>query len=72
MGKASILRSGAFRFAILISAIFAIGSSVLLYQVERSVNRYATEVALDGGRNQSAGKDAENIDEADDVDGDCA
>ena len=47
MRKASLLRSGAFRFAILIAAIFAIGTGVLLAQVERSVNRYATEVASD-------------------------
>ena len=47
MRKLSLLRSGAFRFAILIAAIFAIGTSVLLVQVERSVSRYATEVASD-------------------------
>ena len=47
MRKPSLLRSGAFRFAILISAIFAIGTIVLLLQVERSVNGYATEVAND-------------------------
>ncbi len=47
MRKVSLLRSGAFRFAILIAAIFAIGTGVLLAQVERSVNRYATEVASD-------------------------
>ena len=47
MRKVSLLRSGAFRFAILIAAIFAIGTGVLLVEVERSVNRYATEVASD-------------------------
>ena len=47
MRKVSLLRSGAFRFAILIAAIFAIGTGILLAQVERSVNRYATEVASD-------------------------
>lgn len=47
MRKLSLLRSGAFRFAILIAAIFAIGTGVLLAQVEQSVNRYATEVASD-------------------------
>ena len=47
MRNASLLRSGAFRFAILIAAIFAIGTGVLLVEVERSVNRYATEVASD-------------------------
>ena len=47
MRKASLLRSGAFRFAILIAVIFAIGTGVLLVEVERSVNRYATEVASD-------------------------
>ena len=47
MRKASLLRSGAFRFALLIAAIFAIGTGVLLAQVEQSVGRYATEVASD-------------------------
>ena len=47
MPRSSLLRSGAFRFAILVAAIFAIGTSVLLVQVERSVNGYATEVAND-------------------------
>ena len=47
MRKLSLLRSGAFRFAILIAAIFAIGTVVLLFQVERSVDGYATEVADD-------------------------
>ena len=47
MRKLSLLRSGAFRFAILIAAIFAIGAGVLLVQVERSVDLYATEVASD-------------------------
>lgn len=47
MRKLSLLRSGAFRFAILIAAIFAIGTGVLLVEVERSVGRYATEVASD-------------------------
>ena len=47
MPRSSLLRSGAFRFAILIAAIFAIGTSVLLVQVESSVNRYAAEVAND-------------------------
>ncbi len=47
MQKLSLLRSGAFRFAILIAAIFAIGTGVLLVEVEQSVNRYATEVASD-------------------------
>ena len=47
MRKLSLLRSGAFRFAILIAAIFAIGTTVLLVEVERSVSRYATELASD-------------------------
>jgi len=47
MRKPSLLRSGAFRFAILIAAIFAIGTTLLFVQAERSVNRYATEVASD-------------------------
>ena len=47
MRKLSLLRSGAFRFAILIASIFAIGTGVLLAQVERSVGRYATELTSD-------------------------
>lgn len=47
MRKPSLLRSGAFRFAFLIAAIFAIGTTLLFVQAERSVNRYATEVASD-------------------------
>ena len=47
MPRSSLLRSGAFRFAILIAAIFATGTSFLLVQLERSVNGYATEVAND-------------------------
>lgn len=47
MRKLSLLRSGSFRFAILIAAIFAIGTAALLVQVEHSVTRYATEVTSD-------------------------
>jgi hypothetical protein len=47
MRKLSLLRSGAFRFAILNAAIFAVGTGVLLVEVERSVNNYAAEVASD-------------------------
>ena len=47
MRKLRLLRSGAFRFAILIAVIFSIGTGVLLVEVERSVNRYAAEVASD-------------------------
>lgn len=47
MRKPSLLRSGAFRFAILIAAIFAIGTTFLFVQAERSVSRYATELASD-------------------------
>jgi signal transduction histidine kinase len=47
MRMANLLRSGAFRFAILICAIFAIGTGALLFKVERSVSGYAMEVASD-------------------------
>ena len=47
MRQTSLLRSGAFRFAVLLAVIFAIGTVVLLIEVERSVEGYATEVAND-------------------------
>lgn len=48
MRTPSLLRSGAFRFAMLMAAIFVIGTIALLMRVEHSVNRYATEAVSDG------------------------
>ena len=42
------LRSGAFRFALLMAAVFAIGAAALLVVLEREVSQYAAEVARDG------------------------
>lgn len=48
MREFSPLRSGAFRFALMMAAIFATGAAALLFMVEQSVSRYAREVARDG------------------------
>ncbi|MDH7974481.1 HAMP domain-containing sensor histidine kinase [Sphingomonas sp. AR_OL41] len=47
MRRFSPLRSGAFRFALMLAGIFAIGAAALLLMVEQSVSRYAGEVAND-------------------------
>ena len=47
MPKNSPFRSGAFRFALMLAAVFALGAMALLFVVEQSVNRYAYEVAHD-------------------------
>ena len=47
MVRVSTLRSGAFRFAVLIALVFATGSAALLAIVDRAVSRYAGEVATD-------------------------
>jgi len=47
MVRVSTLRSGAFRFALLIGLIFATGSTALLVVVDRTVSHYAGEVATD-------------------------
>lgn len=44
MHWSSSLRSGAFRFAFLFAAVFAIGSALLLVLVDRSVDHYAREM----------------------------
>jgi len=46
MRWAEIFRSGAFRFALLFAAVFALGSAVLLIVVERAVARYALEATV--------------------------
>ena len=47
MRRLSPLRSGAFRFALMMAAIFAVGAIALLFMVEQSVSRYASEVTND-------------------------
>lgn len=47
MPQTSPFRSGAFRFALLIAAIFALGTVALLVMVERTVGQYAAEVERD-------------------------
>jgi hypothetical protein len=47
MRRLSPLRSGAFRFALMVAAIFTVGAAALLFMVEQSVSRYASEVARD-------------------------
>ena len=43
--RISLFRSGAFRFAVLLAAVFAIGSGLLLAAVQRQVGLYAGEAA---------------------------
>ncbi len=47
MSKVSAFRSGAFRFALMVAAVFAVGTIAVLFLVERTVSNYATEVARD-------------------------
>ncbi len=47
MSETSPFHSGAFRFALLVAAIFALGTGALLIMVERTVSHYAVEVAHD-------------------------
>lgn len=47
MRAPSPLRSGAFRFALMVAAVFAIGTVALLAMVEHEVSGYATEVLSD-------------------------
>ena len=47
MPQTSPFRSGAFRFALLVAAIFALGTLALLVMVEHTVGQYAGEVAHD-------------------------
>ena len=53
MHLGSALRSGAFRFAIMLAAVFAVGSIALLLLVEHSVGGYAAEVARDSVRTEA-------------------
>jgi signal transduction histidine kinase len=54
MRRANSLRSGAFRFAILIAALFAIGTVVLLVTVEHAVGSYSSEAASDSVSSEAA------------------
>ncbi len=47
MPKVSAFRSGAFRFALMVAAVFAVGTIAVLLLVERTVSNYASEVARD-------------------------
>jgi len=47
MRRPSPLRSGAFRFALMVAGVFAVGTTALLFTADRAVNRYASEVARD-------------------------
>lgn len=55
MTRPSSLNSGAFRFALLIAGIFALGSIVLLAVVEHSLRSYAAEATAVGLRSEMAG-----------------
>ena len=57
----SPLRSGAFRFALMMAAVFAVGALVLLLTVEASVTRYATEVARDAVSSEAAVLQSEDL-----------
>ncbi len=46
--------SGAFRFALLIAALFAVGSILILFVVERSIRTYASEATATGLRSETA------------------
>jgi signal transduction histidine kinase len=54
MHWASIFRSGAFRFALLLAALFACGSAAVLVMVEHSISRYALEATAGGLESEAA------------------
>ena len=54
MTRLSSLNSGAFRFALLIAGMFALGSMVLLGVVEHSIRAYAAEATVVGLRSEMA------------------
>ncbi|QXQ07632.1 HAMP domain-containing histidine kinase [Sphingosinicellaceae bacterium] len=54
MNQPSIFNSGAFRFAVVIAAMFAIGSLVLVLVVDRSMRAYAAEAAAVGLKAETA------------------
>ena len=47
MRKLSPLRSGAFRFSLMVTGIFVVGAMALLFLADRAVDGYASEVARD-------------------------
>jgi signal transduction histidine kinase len=54
------LRSGAFRFALLLAAVFAVGTAALMATVVHEVGRFATEVARDSVATEAALLEAED------------
>ncbi|MDE1918716.1 MAG: HAMP domain-containing histidine kinase [Sphingomonadales bacterium] len=52
--RSRALSSGAFRFALLLSGLFASGSALLLWTVQHQINHYATEATNALLRNESA------------------
>ncbi len=54
MRGAEILRSGAFRFALALAAVFALGASALLIVVDRAIADYALEASATTLSNESA------------------
>lgn len=50
----SSFNSGAFRFALMIASLFAVGSVLLLFVVERSIRSYAEEATALGLRSETA------------------
>jgi signal transduction histidine kinase len=54
MRRAEIFRSGAFRFALLLAVVFAVGSLLLLWTVESSISRYAQEAIAGSLQSEAA------------------
>jgi signal transduction histidine kinase len=54
MRRAEIFRSGAFRFALLLALVFAVGSLLLLWTVESSISRYAQEAIAGSLQSEAA------------------
>lgn len=54
MNRINSLNSGAFRFALLIAGMFALGSTVLLGVVEHSMRSYATEATVIGLKSETS------------------
>jgi len=54
MRRAEIFRSGAFRFAVLLALVFAVGSLLLLWTVESSISRYAQEAIASSLQSEAA------------------
>ncbi len=54
MRRADIFRSGAFRFALLLALVFAVGSLLLLWTVESSISRYAQDAIAGSLQSEAA------------------